>query len=428
MFPQPMSWTEPQEDKPNPFAGLPHSDLAVALRQHVAEGLPPELALDLVLNEVVVRAADATEASAAALALARDGEMVCRASTGLHAPDLGIRLNTRDGLSGACLSTREPQLCLDTETDPRVDAVTSRRLGIRSMLIVPILDRDDLIGIIEVFSPDPDTFSPAHDMLLESFARTCARLRQLAVELAQSAPQPAAELLSPERPQLVLDASLPPRKAHSSADIWAVVLGGLVISSAVALSFMIGSRVGWLGSSESNGPVGTGAPLADTSRTPDSPPGQKNKLGAPAKESKPAAVNPSPGSNGLVVYDQGKEVFRLKPAPHAAQGKAESGNTVPGEPAVVWLAPDIAEQRLKQRIEPLYPAEARAAHRSGDVMLEVRVGTDGVVTSVRALNGDPLLAEAAATAVREWHYEPYRLQGRVAEFQTDVTLKFALPE
>jgi hypothetical protein len=30
--------------------------------------------------------------------------------------------------------------------------------------------------------------------------------------------------------------------------------------------------------------------------------------------------------------------------------------------------------------------------------------------------------------VRAWRYEPYRLQGRPAEFQTDVTLKFALPD
>jgi TonB family protein len=424
-----MSWSEPPEDKPNPFAGLPHSDLALALRQHVLEGLSPELALDLVLNEVVVRAADATAASAAALALARDDEMVCRASTGRHAPDLGIRLNTRDGLSGACLSTREPQLCLDTETDPRVDAVASRRLGIRSMLIVPILDRDDVIGIIEVFSPEPDTFSPAHDMLLESFARTCARLRRLAVELEQSGPQPAAELLSPDRPPLALDAPLPHWKTRTSSELWTLVLGCLVISSAVALSFMIGSRIGWSGPVASNAPVVTGVPATDSTRTNGSQPAQKNNSGSPPKRpDSTAAVNPSPASNGLVVYEQGKVVFRIKPAPHAARGQAESSGAVPADRAVVWLAPDIAEQRLRQRIEPLYPAEARSAHRSGDVVLEVIVAKDGSVASVRALSGDPLLAEAAASAVRAWRYQPYRVQGLPAEFQTDITLKFALPD
>ena len=66
--------------------------------------------------------------------------MVCRAATGHLAPDLGIPLNIRDGLSGACLQTRQPQLSVDTEFDPRVDPAISRRLGIRSILIVPVFD------------------------------------------------------------------------------------------------------------------------------------------------------------------------------------------------------------------------------------------------------------------------------------------------
>lgn len=423
MAPKSMSWSEPREERVNPFAGLPHSDLAAALRQRVEEGLSPELALDVVLNEVVVRAADATGASAAALALARAGEMVCRASTGLHAPGLGIRLNTRDGLSGECLRTREPQLCLDTETDERVDAVACRRLGIRSMLIVPILDRDELIGVIEVFSPDPSTFSPSHDMLLESFARTCTRLQQLAAEVEKEIPQPNGEVLAPDGPQLVLDAPTFLAKTHSAMDIWAVVLGGLVIVSAVALSFMIGSRVGWLGTAESNAPAAINSVVPDSNRKSDSPVPEK-------KISKSTnATNSAPPSNALVVYEQGKEVFRVKPNLRSGKKNLEGTTGAAGaEPAVVWLAPDVAEKRLRQRVEPQYPAEARDAHRSGDVVLEIMVGTDGAVISVRALNGDPLLADAAGAAVREWHYDPYRLQGALAEFQTDVTLKFALPQ
>src|ERR1035438_6989309 len=129
--------SEPALNGPHP---LPLPDLTRLLEQHVQSGFPPDLALDLVLNELVVRAADATHASAAALALVRGDEMVCRAATGLHAPDLGIPLNTRDGLSGACVRTRSPQLCNDAESDARVDPTASRRLGIRSMLIVPVFE------------------------------------------------------------------------------------------------------------------------------------------------------------------------------------------------------------------------------------------------------------------------------------------------
>src|SRR5271167_5105429 len=103
MFPHPMSRSEFQADDSSP-------DPTQTLEQHMLAGLPPDLALDLVLNELVVRAAEATHASAAALALVRGNghEMVCRAATGHLAPGLGTRLEPRDGLSGACLQTRLP--------------------------------------------------------------------------------------------------------------------------------------------------------------------------------------------------------------------------------------------------------------------------------------------------------------------------------
>ena len=133
MFPHPMSRSEFRADDS-------HLDLTGALEQYLLAGFPPDLALDLVLNELVVRAAQATGASAAALALIRGEEMVCRAATGHLAPDLGVPLNTRDGLSGACLQTRQPQMSAETEFDPRVDPAIPQRLGIRSILIVPVFD------------------------------------------------------------------------------------------------------------------------------------------------------------------------------------------------------------------------------------------------------------------------------------------------
>src|ERR1035438_4890038 len=145
MFPQPISRSEfrPDDSHPDPIR---------ILEQHILAGFPPDLALDLVLNELVVRAAEATHATAAALALLRNDEMVCRAATGHLAPDLGVPLNTREGLSGACLQTRQPQLSVDTEFDPRVDPAVYRRLGIRSILIVPVFDNgisSEFIGVLE---------------------------------------------------------------------------------------------------------------------------------------------------------------------------------------------------------------------------------------------------------------------------------------
>jgi TonB family protein len=96
-------------------------------------------------------------------------------------------------------------------------------------------------------------------------------------------------------------------------------------------------------------------------------------------------------------------------------------------PHSVWLAPAQAETRLLSRTEPQYPPEALAAHRAGDVVLEVQVAEDGSVSNIRTLSGDPLLAAAATEAVRNWRYQPYRQHDHPAQFQTDVTLTFTLP-
>lgn len=420
MFPQPMSWSEPLEDESNPLA---QPDLVEALQRQIASGFPPGLALDLVLNELVVRAATATRARAAALALKRDDEMVCRAATGEHAPDLGIPLNTRDGLSGACLRTHQSQLCLDTETDPRVDAAASRRLGIRSMLIVPVLEGEEMVGVLEVFGTDPAEFVDSDQNLLEIFARDVARIRRASFEL-ENRPSEIGPSTTP--PSFLTH--FPDRRIERRApyEIWTLVLGGVAILLAVAISFVIGSRIGWLGFS---------SPRVQSQSSPAIPPATPARATPTARA--PAGNTPSPATpptgdsaGGLVVYQQGKVVFRMQPVRPAGPGSNHPPQVAatPGGIARVWLAADLAETRLRQRSEPQYPADALAAHRAGDVVLEIVVDSDGAIESTRVVSGDPLLANAASEAVRSWRYEPYRVEGRPAEFQTDVTLKFSLPD
>ena len=155
-------------------AGEHHSDVAELARTLAAHGGGAEsfdLALDLVLNEVVEQARLATGATGAAIALARSGEMVCRATTGADAPDLGVRVETRSGLSGACLQTGKIQQCGDTETDPRVNAEACRRLGVKSMLVLPLGYGKEPFGILEVFSSRPNAFSEQDVNALQVLAR-----------------------------------------------------------------------------------------------------------------------------------------------------------------------------------------------------------------------------------------------------------------
>src|SRR5581483_6308839 len=83
-----------------------------------------DLALDLLLHDIAEHALESTRASGAAIALDRDGAMVCRAAAGV-APGLGIKIDIRSGLTGACVRERKLQWCRDTERDARVDAEAS---------------------------------------------------------------------------------------------------------------------------------------------------------------------------------------------------------------------------------------------------------------------------------------------------------------
>jgi protein TonB len=83
------------------------------------------------------------------------------------------------------------------------------------------------------------------------------------------------------------------------------------------------------------------------------------------------------------------------------------------------------EAKLIHKVDPIYPAQARAARISGNVTLEITIGQDGRVENVKPVEGHPVLAAAAQEAVRQWVYQPTLLQGTpVDEVITTVTLAF----
>ena len=137
-----------------------------AIRQQV-EALSSSL--DAALNLLVERARSMTRASGAAIALAQDDEMVCRASSG-EAPPLGARFQVGSGFSGECVRTGKLQRCDDSETDSLVDRESCRALGIRSMIAAPVIASGKTIGLLEVFSPDAYTFEEGDAVALRRLA------------------------------------------------------------------------------------------------------------------------------------------------------------------------------------------------------------------------------------------------------------------
>jgi TonB family protein len=65
-----------------------------------------------------------------------------------------------------------------------------------------------------------------------------------------------------------------------------------------------------------------------------------------------------------------------------------------------------SERKLVTRVEPEYPAVLRARQIGGTVRLEVTITPRGTVKNVALIGGNPILADAAISAVKRWTYAP----------------------
>jgi GAF domain-containing protein len=211
--------------------------------------------LDPALHIIVQRALTMTWASGTAIALInklRPSEMMCRARAGTDSPELGARLESGSGFSGECVRTGQAIVCDDSEYDSRVDRRICRTLGIRSILACPIKRNKEVIGIIEVFSPEPAAF-------WENDIRILRRLAEIVVAAVRRAEHARADVLSfPtgdyvdtagaslqsfENPQLLSPSVSFPRK---------VILLATGTASLVALLWMLAPWVAKVGSSTSD--------------------------------------------------------------------------------------------------------------------------------------------------------------------------------
>jgi TonB family protein len=175
---------------------------------------------------------------------------------------------------------------------------------------------------------------------------------------------------------------------------------------------------------------------------------------------KKAVETPPPSEVGLAIYDKnGKLIYGTpiadpneptpapakKAAPKPASSAAKSANQLTTPAALVSksgpadastpdlidgrfvrLKPELAEGLLADRVEPEYPDAARRAHIQGSVTMETLIGANGRVQQVTAVSGNPQLAEAAVTAVRQWRYKPFTVDGHKVPIRTQVTVQFML--
>jgi len=92
---------------------------------------------------------------------------------------------------------------------------------------------------------------------------------------------------------------------------------------------------------------------------------------------------------------------------------------------VAYVAGGVISGKRIFSPHPVYPSSESSKRESTAVVLHVTIGYDGHVRSLRPINEvEPDFALAAIAAVRQWTYEPYRLNGVLVEVDTTITLNF----
>jgi len=446
----PASRPDPFEPRESPqpvgrYAERTEEASAVGTLQHYLSALSAsgggslsaDVALDLVLNEIVGCACHATGASSGGIALARDGEMVCRATTGENAPDIGARLNTRYGLSGACLRTGEGQLCSDTENDSRVDPEICCRLGVRSILVVPVRLGEELIGVVEVFSVKADAFTDRDIQILQGYAREVSENVDAAAKLQTSEPGPSLAGDAPDlqncEPVIAFTEPGSSDKALPQKDFATTALLACVILLAVILGWMLG-RDQW----RRRAPKSVVPPShavqsqleASVSDSTSLPPvaSTKSENSSGISSDSGTAAEDTAEHDGLVVSRNGKVIFRDS---SRGSNQGESANSQAAEQRMarprLRIAPEIAEGYLAARVEPGYPEQAKRRRIQGPVVIETWIDKAGMVRNVIPISGNPELRDAAARAVAQWRFRPFFHQGQPEAFTTRVSLEFRLP-
>ena len=187
---------------PNP-APLEYLSELLAVQSAVVEAAGD---LKRVMNAVINGAIRIIPHAAGAIVELIEGDdLIFHAASGTSAAMVGHRLRKQGSLSGYCIALGQPQICSDTEIHPFLEQEACRRIGVRSMIIVPLPLQGRYVGVLKIHADHTGAFTE-HDLLnaqllagavttglanaaqIEATKRFAATFEQAAVGIAHVAP------------------------------------------------------------------------------------------------------------------------------------------------------------------------------------------------------------------------------------------------
>jgi periplasmic protein TonB len=131
--------------------------------------------------------------------------------------------------------------------------------------------------------------------------------------------------------------------------------------------------------------------------------------------------HPSSGGGSVADLRLGPAVVPPPPPPAAPKREPEAKPT-----ARIRIGGEVAEAKVIRRVLPVYPVLAKQARIQGTVELVGIISTDGTIQNLQVVSGHPLLVPAAVDAVRQWLYQPTRLNGQPVEVVAPIRVHFSL--
>jgi Ca-activated chloride channel family protein len=79
--------------------------------------------------------------------------------------------------------------------------------------------------------------------------------------------------------------------------------------------------------------------------------------------------------------------------------------------STVAVSDGVLQGNATKKVQPAYPAIAKAARAKGAVQVQITVNESGEVINARVINGHPMFRDAALRAAKQWRFKPTELSG-----------------
>lgn len=127
------------------------------------------------ISATLLRAQTFLSGSGISLMVREGSWLVCRASNGAAAPEIGARIAVENTFLGLCVTLKKPQSCEDADSDLRVENLAYSRLRPKSIMAVPVRSGQDVIAVLASFSSAPNAFSNTQVAILRTVADSLSR-------------------------------------------------------------------------------------------------------------------------------------------------------------------------------------------------------------------------------------------------------------